>query len=397
MAEIEPRFGRAALADWGLDPDVTYLNHGTVGAVPLRVLEAQQALRLEIERQPSQFLLRELAELPGSTSWARRPRLRTAADAVGMFIGAHGDDLVFVDNATTGANAVLRSLHLRAGDEILVTDHGYGGVTLAAQFVAREAGAIVRQVTLPASGASDEEIVDAIGGAISAQTRVAVVDHLGSQTAQLLPIAAIADRCRSAGVRILADGAHVPGMLRLDINSLGVDWYVGNLHKWCWAPRGTGIVWARPEEQADLHPTVISWGLDKGYTTEFDWAGTRDPSGWLTAPFGIDLMKSIGVEEIRAHNHDLAWNGAALLTEKWGTRMEVGESSFGSMITVPLPQSFGAGDEVAARLRDALLYEDRIEIPVVAREGHLWVRVSAQVYNDYEDIERLGAAISARL
>lgn len=396
MARIDAHFGRAALADFGLDPGITYLNHGTVGVVPLRVLEAQQAVRLDIERQPSRFLLRELAVLPGSTGWGAEPRLRTAAEQVGHFLGARGEDLVFVDNATTGVNAILRSLRLGAGDEILVTDHGYGGVTLAAQFVAREAGATVREVALPRSGASAEEIVQSIAGSISGKTRVALVDHLGSKTAQVLPIAEIAERCHAAGVRVLADGAHVPGMLPLDIESLDVDWYVGNLHKWCWAPRGTGIIWTRPEHQVDMHPTVISWGLDQGYTTEFDWAGTRDPSAWLTAPFAIELMKSVGLDEIRAHNHDLAWNGARLLAERWGTRMEVGEEAFGSMITVPLPQLCGATDADASRLRDSLLYEDHIEIPVVAREGHLWVRVSAQIYNDYEDIERLGAAVSRR-
>ena len=396
MAAPGTRFGRAALPEWGLDEEVTYLNHGTVGVVPRRVLDAQQELRIEIERRPSQFLLRELATLPGSTAWPHEPRLRTAASAVASFLGARGEDLVFVDNATSGANAALRSAGLRAGDEVLVTDHGYGGVTLATRFVAREAGATVREVTLPSGGAGDDEIVDAIAGAITPRTRLVVVDHIGSATAQILPIAAIAERCHAAGVQVLADGAHVPGMVPLDIEALGVDWYVGNLHKWCWSPRGTGILWARPEHQATLHPPVISWGLDQGYTTEFDWTGTRDPSAWLTAPFAIDLMLETGVEAIREHNHDLAWQAALLLNERFGTRMEVAEERFGSMVTIPLPGELGHTEEQAHQLRDVLLYEDRIEVPVVARQGYLWVRVSAQVYNESADIERLAEAIAAR-
>jgi isopenicillin-N epimerase len=397
MVGAQARFGHAARNDWALDPDVTYLNHGTVGVVPLRVLQAQHELRLKIERRPSQFLLREVARLPGLVAWPQEPRLRGAARAVAEFLGARGEDLVFVDNATSGANAVLRSLRLDAGDEILVTDQGYGGVTLAATFAAREAGADVKVVSLPPGDPDAGRVIEAIVSAISPRTSIAVIDHLSSETAQILPLAEIADRCHAAGVRVLADGAHVPGMLPLDIESLGVDWYVGNLHKWAWAPRGTGILWARPEHQPHLHPPVISWGLDQGFTTEFDWTGTRDPSGWLTAPFAIDLMMTIGFEAIRSHNHDLAWNGALLLADIWGTRMKVPERCFGSMVAVPLPPALGATKEEASRLRDALLYEDRIEVPVIARDGRLWVRVSAQVYTQMSDIERLAAAISSRL
>jgi len=396
MRILEAGFGRSGLAAWGLDPEVTYLNHGTVGVVPLEVLDAQQALRLEIEQRPAQFLLRELAKLSGSTGWPRQPRLRTAADAVAAFLGARGQDLVFVDNASSGAYAVLRSVDLEPGDEILVTDHGYGGVILAARFAAREAGATVREVCLPATGAGAEEIVETVAHALSANTRIAVIDHIGSAAAQILPLQAIAARCREAGVRVLADGAHVPGMIPLDIESLGVDWYVGNLHKWGWAPRGTGILWARSEHQPYLHPPVISWGLDQGYTTEFDWTGTRDPSGWLTAPLALDLMKTVGLDAIRDHNHGLAWTAAQLLSERWGTRMQAAEECFGSMVSVPLPQTFGSTAGDAAVLRDALLYEDHIEAPVMAREGHLWVRVSVQVYNDIDDIEKLAGAIAAR-
>src|SRR5512139_3883047 len=128
-----PRFGRSLLPLWALDPAITYLNHGTVGATPRAVLAAQAALRDEIERQPARFLLRELTPIgvqgrAGGDGPAGTPhhRMRVAAAAVAPWLGVAGDDLVFVGNATSGANAVLASFPLAPGDEVLVTNRTYG-------------------------------------------------------------------------------------------------------------------------------------------------------------------------------------------------------------------------------------------------------------------------------
>ena len=384
------------LEHWLLDPSIIYLNHGTVGAPPRRVLAAQQAIRDEIERQPARFLLRELTGVRVGGPRADRPRMRVAADAVAAFVGARGDDLAFVDNATTGVNAVLRSLRLAAGDEILVTDLGYGGVTNAARFVAREHGAVLRTAEMPDPSQGPPAFVEAICDALGERTRLVMVDHITAESALLLPVAEIAARCRAKGIRVLIDGAHAPGAIALDIPALGADWYAGNLHKWAWAPRSSGILWAAPERQADLHPAVISWGLDQGLAAEFDLPGTRDPSPHLAAPAALDLMRELGVEKVRRYNHDLAWHGARRLAEIWEVAFAVPESMIGTMATVPLPQDLGSTREDAALLRDALLFEDRIEVQVHAWHGRLWTRISSQIYNDPGDIERLGAAVMAR-
>jgi isopenicillin-N epimerase len=392
-----PSFGRALRAEWLLDPDITYLSHGTVGATPRRVLAAQQAIRDEIERQPARFLLRELAEVGHGMPCPWQPRLRAAADAVAAFLGAEGKDLAFVDNATTGANAVLRSLDLREGDEILVADLGYGAVTNAAAYVARRIGASVRTVELPFPPADPGAITDAIAGALTPRTRLAIVDHITAESALILPLAEIAARCRARGVPVLGDGAHAPGVLPLDIPSLGVDWYTGNLHKWAFAPRSSGILWAAPARQADLHPTVISWGLDQGFTAEFDWVGTRDPSPHLAAPEGIAFQRDLGVDAARAYQHRLAWEAAELLTARWGTELAAPESMVGAMATVPMPPRAGSTKEDALRLRNALLFQDRIEVQLHEWRERLWVRVSAQVYNEPADIERLAEAVDRRI
>jgi len=386
------QFGRAMLTHWALDPEVTYLNHGTVGVVPRRVLAAQQAIRDEMERQPSRFLLRDVSGLVGLPR--REPtRMRAAAEAVARFIGARSADVVFVDNATTGINAVLRSLHLGPGDELLVTDHNYGATARVAAFVARTHGARVCTVTVPYPAFNPAGLADAIEQAIGPRTRVAVIDHITSESALLFPLAEIARRCRARGVAILVDGAHAPGVLPLDVPALGVDWYAANLHKWAHAPRSAGFLWADARRQSDLHPPVISWGLDQGFVAEFDWVGTRDPSPWLAAPEGLRFLDELGFESVRRYNHDLAWRAAGMLCARFGTTLEVDEATAGAMVTLPLPAQLGDSAADAARLRDALLFDDRIEVQIHAGHGRLWTRLSAQVYNDMSDFERLAEAV----
>ena len=390
------QFGRARLEDWPLDPEITYLNHGTVGVTPRAVMAAQQAIRDEIERQPARYLIRELAHLHDMPE-PEQPRLRAAAAAVGARIGAAGDDLVFVDNATAGANAVLRSLPWGPGDEVLVTDHGYGALALAAEGIIRGAGGVVRTVDLSRAAAGPDAFVDAIARGIGGRTRLAIVDHVTSGSALVLPIERIVAECRKRGVPVLVDGAHVPGAMPLDIGAIGADWYVANLHKWAMAPRSCGILWTPVHRQAAMHAPVLSWGLDRGYTMEFDWMGTRDPSPWLAAPAGFAFLESLGLDALWKWNHMLAWGGAHVLAARWGTAFETPEEMIGCMATVRLPESAGSSPEDAQRLRSALLYDEGIEAPVLCLKDGLHVRVCAQAYNEPGDYERLAEAVASRV
>ena len=392
-------FGRAFLSHFWLDPEITYLNHGTVGATPRVVLEAQHAWQRRIEAQPASFLFRELMRVTPDEPGQARPLLRQAADAVGEFVGARGDDLVFVDNASTGINAVLRSLALKAGDEIVVLDQAYGAVVLAAEFVARAAGAKVVTVATPwpVRGDATDAYADAVEQALTPRTRLAILDHVSSHTALTLPVGAMTARCRARGVPVLVDGAHVPGALALDIAPLGADWFVGNLHKWAFAPRACGFLWVAPARRAALHPPVISWGLDAGLAQEFDWTGTRDPLAMLCAPAGIAFMRDVlGLEAMRTWNHDLVWRMAHVLAARWGQAWTTPESMVGCMASVPLPERIHAlGERAAPALKDWLLHERRIEAQVLAIRGRPHVRLAAQVYNDESDYERLADAVDA--
>ena len=389
-----PTFGRAMRHEWLLDPDVTYLNHGTVGATPRRVLAHQRAITDEIERQPARFMLREMADEHGTMN--HPSRMRVAAAAVAEFVGVEGQDLMFVDNITTGANAVLRSFPFDTGDEIAVTNLGYGGVVKAATYVTRTISGALRTIELPQPGAARHDYVNAVDAGLGPNTRLLIVDHITPGTAMIMPLAEIAALCHERGVLVLADGAHVPGNIAVDIDSFGVDWYVANLHKWAWAPRSAGLLWTAKQHQDYLHPPVISWGLDHGIAAEFDLLGTRDPTHYLTAPFAIELLNEFGGEDgvaaIYRYNHELAWWAGEFLAGRWGTRFATPEEMIGSMVNVRLPGELGSTSDDADRVRVALEAE-AIEVPIYAGPDGLTTRISAQIYCDRDDIERLGDAV----
>lgn len=391
------------LGHWMLDPAVTYLNHGTVGATPRRVLAAQAALRDEIERQPASFLLRELTPIgvPGDAGAAAtsrgRPhhRMRAAAAAVAPWLGVRGDDLVFVDNATAGVGAVLASWPLGAGDEVLVTDRAYGAVARAAAFHARRAGARVATVHLPFPDAGDDELVDVVAAAITPRTRLAILEHIAPETSLVMPLATLALCCRERGVAVLADGAHAPGGVPVDIPSYGVDAYAANLHKWAFAPRSSAILWLAPEHRAHVHPPVVSWGAGLGWHAEFDWTGTRDPTPWLCAPDGFAFLDDVlgGREALWSYTHALAWRSTTRLAARWNLPWTTARERVGSMVTIPLPRAVGGSVAEATALKDWLLFERRIEAQVLAIDGAPWLRLSAQAYVEDADVDRLADAV----
>lgn len=375
-------FGAALRPLWRLAEDIAYLNHGGFGATPIAVLEAQAALRDRIEAAPGPFFAHEFPGL-----------IRAAAGRVAAWLGVSDDSLVFVDNATSGVNAVLASLPLAAGDEILLTSATYGAVRNAALFAARRAGARVVEAALPWPPTGAEAVLAAVGRAIGPATRLAILDHIVSESGVVLPIAQLVALCHAQGVPVLVDGAHAPGQVPVDLAAIDADWYTANLHKWAFAPRSAAILWAREERRPTLHPCVISWGLDQGMTREFDWVGTRDPTPWLAAPAGLDFLARLGPERLAAHNHALVRAAGARLADAWGTTVVTPPAMTAAMLVVPLPGQRPASRATADAARQWLWREHRIEVPIIAMAGRLWARLSAQAYNDIADYDRLGRAV----
>ena len=369
--------GAAIRHEWALDPGFLTVNHGSFGATPRVVLAAQAEWQARMEAQPTRFMVREM---PAA--------LRHAAGRLAAFVGAEAADLAFVENATVGCNAVLGSLDLAPGDEILVLAHGYGAVVKAARHAAARAGARVVEAAVPFPRPDDAAVVAGIAAAISPRTRLAVLDHITSHSALLLPIAAMVAACQARGVPVLVDGAHAPGQVTLDIPAIGADWYAGNCHKWLCAPKGCGFLWAAPHRQAALHPVTISHGLGEGFLAEFDWTGTRDMSAYLAVTAALDFHARLGGAALRTRNAALAAEGAALLAGRLGTETGHGNRLSCAMGLVRLPLAGAVDQARALAFREALL--DRgTDAPVNAIDGAAWLRLSAQAYNDRSDFERL--------
>jgi len=380
---------------WGLKPSTVLLNHGSFGACPKSVLELQAQLRAEMEAEPVQFLWRRYEE-----------RLEPARQALAKFVGASARDLVFVTNATTGINAVLRSLPLRRGDELLTTNLDYNACRNALVEVARKAGARVVVAHIPFPLESADEILEGILRAVTPKTRLALVDHVTSNTALVMPVGQIIRALEARGVDTLVDGAHAPGMLPLNLQALRPAYYTANLHKWVCAPKGAAFLYAREDRQAALQPAVISHGNNRarpGFTAfqdRFDWTGTFDPTAWLCVPAAIRWMGELlpgGWRELRERNHQLAVKARKLLCEKWGVTAPCPERLLGSLATIPVPERFQTRPASGKIDAEQLALYDRhgIEVPWFrfGRPERRWLRVSAQIYNSPADYAFLADAL----
>ncbi len=372
-------------ADFLLEPGVTFVNHGSFGAVPRCVFDAHTDWRLRIEQAPVERIARRNVEL-----------LAPVKTGLGAWLGMRPDDFGFVTNATEGVNAVLRSLDLSPGDEIMATDHVYPAVRQAMGYVAIRTGAVYRQVRVPLPVRSANDVADAVVGGMTSWTRLVVIDHVTSPTGLVFPVEAIAARCAARGVKVLVDGAHAPGMLDLDVPQVGAAYYAGNLHKWVCAPKGTAFLWVRPDKQAAVHPLVISHHLGEGFAREFGWQGTRDLAAWLAAPRAAAYFEDLGWERVRAHNHALAAWAHRLLCDCWGVEpiSPLDGRMLGSMATVLLPASLQRMTEVEGRELQQRLYDEfRVEAPLMLWNGRWLLRVSCQVYNVPAEYERVADVI----
>jgi isopenicillin-N epimerase len=376
-----PELGRALRRKFRLEPGVDFINHGSFGAAPLEVLDAAARWRDQMEANPDHFLRDVLPDA-----------LRNAARELARFIRADESDLVFVENATAAINAVLRSLDFKAGDEILINSQSYGAVRQAVRYVCERTGARATEPRVRIPVAEREPLLGAFEAALSERTRLVIVDHISSPTGLVWPVKQIVAAARQRGALVLVDGAHAPGQLELDVPPLGADWYTGNCHKWLFAPRGCGFLWARSDRSALIHPLAISHDYGRGFTAEFDWPGTRDFSPWLAVGAGLRFLERLGADAVRRYCRELAATAAEKIGRAWDQPTAGPPTMHASMMAIRLPDALqqpGATRETARRLQSELMQRYQIAVAIAAIDGALWARISAQVYNSAEDYDRL--------
>ena len=382
---------------WTLDPSIAYLNHGSFGATPRVVLELQSQLRAQMEREPVRFFVREL-----------EPLLDDARAKLASFIGADPAGIAFVPNATHGVNAVLRSLDLDKFDELLVSTHEYNASRNALDYVAALSGAKVVPVDIPFPIESPDVVIERVLEKVNERTRLLLIDHITSQTALIMPVERLVKELAMRGVDTLIDGAHAAGFLPLDLNAIGAAYYTGNLHKWVCAPKGAAFLYVRENRRRSVRPVVISHGANATRTDrsrfhlEFDWPGTYDPTPWLCVPASLEFMDSHGGwPDVMRRNRALALLARDVICDALEIAPPAPDEMLGAMAAFPLP----AGDPDPQKLffgdplQDRLLFGHQIEVPIVPwpRAPQRVLRVSAQLYNELGEYEKLAAALRTEL
>ena len=374
---------------FSLDPAVSYLNHGSFGAVPIGVQRTQQRLRDEVEANPHKFFTQGLLD-----------RLIHTRRHLAGFLGADPDGSALLPNTTAGISLVLQSIRLESADEVLVTDHGYGAVALAAQRRCRRAGATVRTVGLPLAG-SAAEVVSRLRSALRpGKTRLLIIDQIASSTAATFPVREIVAAAHEHDIPVLVDAAHVPGMLPVDVAAIGADFWVGNLHKWAFAPRGTALLAVAEPWRRRIEPLVVSWEQEQGFPMALEFQGALDYTSWLAAPAGLFTLRTLGWEAVRAHNMALVEYGQRVIGAALGVdpadlpQPTVPESA---MRLVPLPAGVATTPPDAIALRLLISEKLAAETAVNSWHGRGLLRLSAQVYNRPDDYHRLAEHLPALL
>ncbi|MDH3248709.1 MAG: aminotransferase class V-fold PLP-dependent enzyme [Acidimicrobiia bacterium] len=384
---------------WQLEPSIRHLNHGAFGAVPSIVADHQSAIRAEIARNPTRFFAREI-----------EGRLDAARQDLAVFLGSDADALAWINNTTTGVNLVLRHIErqLGPGDEVLITSHEYNACRNATEAMAARVGATVRRAELPFPVADAAAVAEAVLSNVTDSTRLVVLDHVTSQSAVVLPIERLVGQIEGSGIPTLVDGAHAPGMLELDLDSLGASFYVGNCHKWLCAPHGAAFLRVAERHRDTIDPLVISHGWNdtrperNRYRKLFDWIGTDDPSAVLSVPSAIEAVGAAlpgGWPAVMRRNHALALEGRRIVLDRIGGERAVPDDMIGTMAAIELPPAERPSEGIIDPLTGAIRESHRIEVPVFAfpESPRRVVRLSAQLYNTQDDYVALAGALAHHL
>lgn len=367
-----------------LNPDITFLNHGSFGACPKPVFEEYQRFQLELENEPVYFIQKKSAGY-----------LKTARESLAKFVSCEAQDLFFTPNPTIAVNTIMRSLKLQAGDEILTTNHEYGAMDRTWHFYCKKSGTkyIRQEISLPIT--SKEQILSEFWKGLTSKTKVIFLNQISSSTALIFPVKEICDKARELGLITIIDGAHVPGHIDLDIIDLNPDFYTGTLHKWMLAPKGSSFLYVKKDFQNDIEPLVVSWGYESDFLGEsqfldyHEYQGTRDISSFLCTPKVIEFLEENNWKEKARACRKLVLDNYQDFCDLFNTKplSPISSTFIGQMASIPIRTS------KPLELKEMLYSNYKIQIPVMPLNGNIYLRYSINAYNSQEDLDILKKSI----
>lgn len=368
-----------------LNPEITFLNHGSFGACPKPIFEEYQRFQLELENEPVYFIQKKSAGY-----------LKTARESLAKFVGCDAQDLFFTPNPTFAVNTIMHSLKLQAGDEILTTNHEYGAMDRTWHFYCKKSGAkyIRQEISLPIT--SKEQILDEFWKGLTSKTKVIFLNQISSSTALIFSVKEICDKARELGLITIIDGAHVPGHIDLDITDLNPDFYTGTLHKWMLAPKGSSFLYVKKEYQNDIEPLVVSWGYESDFPGEsqfldyHEYQGTRDISAFLCTPKVIEFLEENNWKEKAKASRKLVLDNYQDFCDLLNTKplCPITEEFLGQMASIPIRTS------KPLELKELLYEKYKIQIPVMPLNGNIYLRYSINAYNSQDDLNVLHQALT---
>tara|TARA_Y100000768_G_scaffold332304_1_gene271876 strand:- start:780 stop:1895 length:1116 start_codon:yes stop_codon:yes gene_type:complete len=370
-----------------LNPDITFLNHGSYGACPIPVFKEYQKWQKKLENQPVQFMTKLL--------WKNLKKSRVA---LGEFIKCSEKDILLFSNPTMAVNNIIDNLNLSSNDEVLMTQHEYGALVRAWTHSSKKNNFKIIQQKINIPLESKEDFIKQFLSGVSINTKVIFISHITSQTALIFPIKEICSFAKKKGIITIVDGAHVPGHIDLNLREIECDYYTGACHKWLCAPKGTSFLYVREELQKDIIPQIISWGEegeDPGPTQflmDFQWQGTRDMSAFLSIPVAIKFVKENKWRKNHLANKKMILDTSKMLRDLLKTESTfIGEDWTGQMVSHRLPNNS------PETLKRDLWNGFSIEVPIFEWQEHKFIRVSLHYYNDISDVEKLLFALEKLL
>jgi len=371
------------MKDWFLlDPDITFLNHGSYGACSKPVFKEYQDWQKKLEDQPVQFMTNQVYSA-----------MEKSRESMSQFVECDEEELVFFQNPTTAVTNVIYNLDLKPGDEVLMSNHEYGALVRAWKMWGEKTGVNIIQQDISMPLTTKKNFIENFWTGVTDQTKVIFLSHITSSTALIFPIEKIIKLAKEQNILTIIDGAHVPAHIPLNIHELGCDFYTGACHKWLCAPKGSSFLFVKKEHQDWVKPVVVSWGKDgddpspSEFIQNFQWQGTRDMSAFLTIPTAINFY----IKEIRPYQESCkkiiqdtySEFPSVLNTEP----ISAGREWLAQLVAHPLPKN------IPSNLKKRLWEEYQIEIPVFEWSGQEFVRVSIQVYNTQKDVDLLMSAL----